>query len=144
MPKYSHTPAAPLPLLPLGPLWTETNRQAPRKCQEPRVPLWPQPRQNSALAPAQPALRLTCACLLNRCFHSGRPEQPSPDEEGETRREARNWSGPSVLRTGGRPLRRKPRGREERTMPALFGPTHRRLTQNLYRKEGAVTPLGLP
>lgn len=39
-----------------------------------------------------------------------------------------------MLRIGVRLLRRKPRGREERTMPALFGPTHRRLIQNLYRE----------
>lgn len=37
-----------------------------------------------------------------------------------------------MLRTGVRLLRRKPRGREERTTPVLFGFTYRRLTYTIF------------
>lgn len=41
----------------------------------------------------------------------------------------------SMLRTGIRLLRRKPRDREERTMPVLFGLTHRRLTYKIFTEK---------
>lgn len=58
----------------------------------------------------------------------------SPIREGKLRH-TRNWYGQNVQRTGLRLLRRKPRDREERTMPVLFSPTHRRLTHKIFTEE---------
>lgn len=54
-----------------------------------------------------------------------------------------------MLSTGIRLLRRKPRDREERTMPVLFGLAHRRLTYKIFtekaeEKRGCCDPTQAP
>lgn len=87
---------------------------------------------SSALTSPQPALHLTCPCLLNRRLHSGWPEWPN-----KPRREARNWCAHSVLRTGVGLLRRKPKARKgEQCLHCSAPLTEDSHTKSLQRKQG--------
>lgn len=137
MPKQSHPGCS----SPSAPTWASvsqrhTNKQAPRKCQAPRVPLCSQPGASPHSSPACSAPPLHLFIKQTPPQGAARVAQPSPAQAGKVNQEDRQGIGVArVCREQAASEETQGQGKQNNacTVRHYSQKTH---TQNLYRESG--------